>query len=83
MPHRLSTADADFEARFQTLIDGVRATADAVAADIIADVRARGDLALVDYTSRFDRVDLRTAGFAIARTRSPRAPRRRRRCWRL
>ena len=68
MPHRLSTADADFEARFQTLIDGVRATAedvDAVAADIIADVRARGDSALVDYTSRFDRVDLRTAGFAI------------------
>ncbi len=83
MPHRLSTSDEDFEARFQALVDGVRATSedvDAVAAEIIADVRARGDAAIVDYTNRFDRVDLRTVGFAIgpdaiAAARAATAPR--------
>jgi len=37
---------------------GIDATIEATAADIIADVRARGDEALFDYTSRFDGVDL-------------------------
>ncbi|PSK84162.1 histidinol dehydrogenase [Limimaricola soesokkakensis] len=61
MPHRLSSTDPDFEARFAALLTMKREDSpdvdDAVAA-IIADVRARGDLALVDYTSRFDRMAL-------------------------
>ncbi|MCP1167537.1 histidinol dehydrogenase [Limimaricola litoreus] len=61
MPHRLSSTDSDFEARFAALLTMKREDSpdvdDAVAA-IIADVRARGDLALIDYTSRFDRLTL-------------------------
>ncbi|MCZ4261902.1 histidinol dehydrogenase [Limimaricola sp. G21655-S1] len=61
MPHRLSSTDPDFEARFAALLTMKREDSpdvdDAVAA-IIADVRSRGDLALVDYTSRFDRMAL-------------------------
>ena len=61
MPHRLSTTDADFEARFSALLTMKREDSpdvDDIVAAIIADVRARGDLALVDYTSRFDRMTL-------------------------
>ncbi|MFZ0206497.1 MAG: histidinol dehydrogenase, partial [Roseiarcus sp.] len=55
-------ADApDFEARFVTLLNAKRESSvdvdDAVAA-IIADVRARGDAALAEYSLRFDRADL-------------------------
>ena len=55
-------ADApDFEAQFVALLNAKRESSvdvdDAVAA-IIADVRARGDAALAEYSSRFDRVDL-------------------------
>ena len=56
---RLSTAAADFEAQFQRLqhdgADGDPAI-DARAADIIADVRARGDAAVLELTARFDGV---------------------------
>ena len=61
MPQLLSTLDADFEARFSTLLGMKREEAedvDAAVAGIIADVRARGDAALIDYTRRFDRLDL-------------------------
>jgi len=61
MPQFLSTADADFDARFDALLTMKREDApdvdDAVAA-IIADVRARGDSAVCDLTIRFDRFDL-------------------------
>lgn len=61
MPQFLSTADADFEARFAALLTMKREDApdvdDAVAA-IIADVRARGDAAVIDLTTRFDRLTL-------------------------
>ena len=55
---RLNSADPGFEASFQTLLDDSRDTTtrvDAPVAAIIADVRARGDAALLDYTERFDR----------------------------
>ena len=56
---RLSTASADFEAQFQRLqhdgADGDPAI-DARAAEIIADVRARGDAAVLELTARFDGV---------------------------
>jgi histidinol dehydrogenase len=64
----LDMGAADFEPRFRALLDAKRESAldvDAAAAAIIADVRARGDAALVEYTLRFDRVDLSRSGFRI------------------
>jgi histidinol dehydrogenase len=65
----LDMAAADFGPRFRALLDAKRESAldvDAAVAAIIADVRARGDAALVEYTLRFDRVDLARSGFRIA-----------------
>jgi histidinol dehydrogenase len=64
----LSTSDADFEERFAALLSTKREVSDdvdAVVRDIIADVRARGDEALIEYTARFDRADLRTLGITV------------------
>lgn len=61
MPQFLSTDAPDFEARFTTLLQAKRedsADVDDVVAGIIADVRARGDQALLDLTARFDRLTL-------------------------
>ncbi len=58
---RLSTAQPDFESRFTALLSQARETTETVdraVADIIADVRARGDAAVIDYTARFDRQTL-------------------------
>ena len=58
---RLATSDPDFEPRFQTLLAQARETTETVdkaVAAILADVRARGDSALLDYTARFDRLHL-------------------------
>ena len=58
---RLSVRDADFEARFTTLLSQARETTESVdraVADIIAAVRASGDAAVIDYTTRFDRQTL-------------------------
>ena len=60
MAIRLSTSASDFSARFDTLLAGKReasADVDAVVRDIIEDVKARGDAALLEYTKRFDRLD--------------------------
>lgn len=61
MPVNLSTADAGFEAAFTELLGAKREVQEdlnnAVAA-ILADVRARGDEALLEYTRRWDRLDL-------------------------
>jgi len=54
---RLSTADPAFEAAFAALLDEARETTarvDAAVAGIIADVRARGDGALIELTARLD-----------------------------
>ncbi|HYA74327.1 MAG TPA: histidinol dehydrogenase [Roseiarcus sp.] len=64
----LDMGAADFELRFRALLEAKRESAvdvDAAVAAIIADVRARGDAALADYTLRFDRVDLSRSGFRI------------------
>lgn len=61
---RLSTVDAGFDdalaalLRFDTDDDSA---VDQAAAAIVADVRKRGDVALVDYTNRFDRVSIADA----------------------
>jgi histidinol dehydrogenase len=61
MPQFLSTSDTDFEQRFAALLGMKREDSpdvDATVAEIIADVRARGDAAVIDLTRRFDRLDL-------------------------
>jgi histidinol dehydrogenase len=61
---RLDSMSADFGARLARLL-AYEPTQDAVlervVADIIADVRLRGDAALLDYTLRFDRLKLADA----------------------
>jgi histidinol dehydrogenase len=59
-PLRLSTADADFEAEFKARLHWSADTDAAIeqrVADILADVRVRGDDAVIDYTRRFDQLD--------------------------
>jgi histidinol dehydrogenase len=61
MPLRLDSAQADFEARFTDFLAAKREVeedVDTTVAAILADVRARGDAALIDYTERFDRLRL-------------------------
>ena len=58
-PLRLSTAQADFEPRFKERLHWSGETDAAIeqrVADILADVRARGDAAVLEYTARFDGV---------------------------
>jgi histidinol dehydrogenase len=58
MALRLHAADADFDQRFSVWLATKREAApdvEAAVRDIIADVRRRGDVALLDYTQRFDR----------------------------
>jgi len=61
MPITLSTRDADFESGFGELLAAKRETAadvDAAVGEIIEDVALRGDAALIEYTRRFDGLDL-------------------------
>ncbi|TVQ54859.1 MAG: histidinol dehydrogenase [Rhodobacteraceae bacterium] len=61
MPVFLRHDDPDFEPRFAALLSAKRESApdvDEAAAAIIADVRARGDAALIDLTARYDRLTL-------------------------
>jgi histidinol dehydrogenase len=61
MPLFLDANDPGFEAAFTALLGMKREDSpdvDAVVAGIIADVRSRGDAALIDYTRRLDRLDL-------------------------
>ena len=61
MPQILNASDAGFEAAFVALLGMKREDSpdvDAVVAGIIADVRARGDRAVIELTARFDRLTL-------------------------
>ena len=61
MARFLDAGAADFEAHFAALLGAKREAAadvDATVAEIIADVRTRGDDALREYSLRFDRIDL-------------------------
>lgn len=65
----LSTRDAGFEAEFTRLLSMKREEAedvDQAVAAIIADVRARGDAALVELTARFDRMEVTAEGLAFS-----------------
>jgi histidinol dehydrogenase len=70
MPVRLATREAGFETAFRRLLETKRESAadvDAAVAAIIDDVAQRGDAALIDYTSRFDGVDLSVSSLRVAR----------------
>ena len=70
MPVRLATREAGFETAFRRLLETTRegaADVDAAVAAIIDDVAHRGDAALIDYTSRFDGVDLSVSSLRVAR----------------
>lgn len=71
MALELDTRNADFEARFAEFLSGKRESSqdvdDAVRA-IIADVRARGDAALIDLTRKFDGFDASRTGLRIAQS---------------
>ena len=71
-PLVLRTTDADFEARFQQRLHW-SADTDAVieqrVAEILADVRARGDAAVIEYTQRFDGLQVEAmAGLELTQT---------------
>ena len=68
MPIRLSSQSAGFSERFRAFLAVKREAAEDVEAAvraIIADVRARGDAALVELTAKFDRVDLGRLGLRV------------------
>jgi hypothetical protein len=68
MPVFLRADAPDFDAEFDALLSRKRESApdvDAAVAGIVADVRARGDAALIDYTARFDRLTLTPETLAI------------------
>lgn len=68
MPVRLNSDQKDFGECFAKLLGLKREVSidvDNAVRDIISDVRARGDAALIDLTIKFDRLDLRKTGLAI------------------
>jgi histidinol dehydrogenase len=69
MPLRLSTRAADFETRFVDLLAMKREVSEEVTQvvkAIGADVRARGDAALIEYTAKFDRLTLTRATLGVS-----------------
>jgi histidinol dehydrogenase len=69
MPLHLSTSDPGFESAFAALLAAKRESAedvDASARAIIADVRRRGDAALIELTRRFDALDLAAVGIRVS-----------------
>jgi len=81
MARTLDSSSASFETAFQALLAAKRdaaAEVDQIVATILAEMRARGDAALIEYTKRFDRVALTPATLRLsedeieqARARAP------------
>ena len=70
MPLRLAVSQPDFAGAFDMLVNARREADEDVSAavrDIIARVKAEGDAAIADYTSRFDRHHLAQSGWAIGK----------------
>jgi histidinol dehydrogenase len=68
-PLRLDASAPDFEKEFSAFLGRNRDTdenVDRVAADIVADVRARGDAAVLEYTRKFDKVETDAAGLRLS-----------------
>lgn len=72
MPMRLESQQSDFAAQFERLLhlrsDEEHTVGDTVRG-ILADVKARGDAALIDYTKQFDRLDITAATMRISEAR--------------
>lgn len=69
MVRRLIQSAGDFEADFTTLLSMKREVSEdvnGIVTSILADIRERGDDALIDYTKKFDRLDLRASGIAVS-----------------
>jgi histidinol dehydrogenase len=69
MPLRLDSQSADFSERFAAFLATKREAAQDVeqaVRGIIADVRARGDRALIELSAKFDRVDLGKLGLRVS-----------------
>ncbi len=68
MPLRLDASQPGFAAAFAAFLDARReaeAHVDDAVAAILADVRARGDRALIAYSKKFDRIDLTQTNLRI------------------
>jgi histidinol dehydrogenase len=69
MPLRLDTRSSDFAQKFRAFLDTKRETSadvEAAVRAIVADVAARGDRALKEYTRKFDHLDLDRGGLQVA-----------------
>ena len=69
MPVRLDSRDPGFAADFETLLGSKREASEEVGATvaaILADIRERGDEALLAYTEKFDQVPLTAATLAFS-----------------
>src|SRR5260221_3541323 len=69
MPVRLDRNSADFAQRFAGFLAmkrEVSADIESATRAIVDDVAARGDLALIEATRKFDRLDLKPGGLRIA-----------------
>ena len=68
-PLRLDASAPGFEREFQAFLGRNRETdenVDRVVAGIVAEVRTRGDAALIEYTKKFDRFDTDAAGLRVS-----------------
>ncbi|WP_237152095.1 histidinol dehydrogenase [Oryzibacter oryziterrae] len=69
MAIRLDDRDADFETRFAAFLTTKREVSEDVdnrAAEIIADIRKRGDAALIEWTQKLDRFDAGAKGLRVS-----------------
>lgn len=69
MPQFLNSKDADFTQRLSGLLGQKREDSpdvDTVVAQIIEDVRTRGDAAVIELTQKFDRIQLTPEGLAFS-----------------
>ena len=70
MPQIININQPDFEVLFQAVLAAKREDSpdvDAVVAEIIADVRMRGDTAVIELTTKFDRLNLTADTLAFSR----------------
>jgi histidinol dehydrogenase len=71
MPLRLTTREPDFENRFSAFLNTKREISedvDAVVRGILAEVRARGDRALIELSRQYDRLDLAKTGLRVTKS---------------
>ena len=69
MPITLDTSASGFAAQFETFLGSKREASedvDAVAREILRGVEARGDDALIEYSKKFDRIDLKPETIRIS-----------------